>query len=93
MSERISQQFALGHLVDAQAIDANGAGVRTQQPERQLEDDRLAGAAGAEQDAHLAFRDGETQVAQHDVIVKRHRDPVEHDRVGRRGLLGGAGNQ
>jgi hypothetical protein len=52
-----------------------------EQPERELEDHRLAGAAGAKQDPHRALRHGETAVAQHDVIVEGQRHAVEDDRV------------
>ncbi len=75
------QEIELRHLIDALAVDENRAFVRAQQAERQLEDDRLAGAAGAEQDAHVAFRHGEAEIAKHDVIVESERDALEGDRV------------
>ena len=55
-------------------------GVGTQQAENQLEHDRLAGAARAEQDAHAAPRDAEADVAQDDVVVEGEGDLVEDDR-------------
>ena len=47
-------QLALAHPIDALAVDPDDAGVRPQQPEHQLEDRRLPGAARAEKDLGVA---------------------------------------
>ena len=46
--------LVFGQLIDALALDPDGAGVRLQQAENQLQDGRLAGAAGAQEDLGVA---------------------------------------
>ncbi len=74
------QQIDFRHLVDALAVDGDGARVGPQQAENQLQDDRLAGAAGAQQHRHAGFRHRKADVAQHDVIVEGERHVLEHHR-------------
>ena len=80
--ERVPQLPALGHpghaehvdLVRLQAqevdlaIEADLAGARAQQAEQRLDDGRLAGAVGAQDDAQLARQD-----LQRDAVDGRHR--------------------
>ena len=73
-------QIALGHAIDALAVDENRARVGPKQSENELEHDRFPGAARAEQDLHASLRDAEADVAQDDVVVEGERDLVEHDR-------------
>ncbi len=61
------------------------AGVRAEESQNQLEEDGLARAARAEQDAHAAARNGEADVAEDDVVVEGKGDPVEDDGEIRRG--------
>src|SRR5262249_36569459 len=74
------QQFAFGKVVDPLSVQENLAAVRTQQAETELEDDRLAGAALAEQQRGPAGRHAEAQVVENDVFVERERDVLEFDR-------------
>ena len=80
MSLRSCSRSHFRHPVDALAVDGDGARVRPQQAENQLQDDRLAGAARAQQHGHAALRHREADVAQHDVVVEGERHVLEHDR-------------
>ena len=73
-----AHEIALGHAIDALAIDENRAGVGPKQSENELEHDGLPAAAGAEQDLHASLRDAETDIAKDDVLVEGERDLVEH---------------
>ena len=58
-----AQQVALGQVVDALSVDGDRAGVRAEQAEDQLEQNRLARTAGAQQKPQAALRDAEADVA------------------------------
>jgi len=49
--------------VDALAVDEDGPAIGPEEPQHQLQQNGLPGAAGAEQDPHAAARDAEADVA------------------------------
>src|SRR5204862_3378633 len=53
--------------------------IGAQETERQFQDERLARAAGPEEDAHRAPGHGEAQLLHHDEIVEGERDLLERD--------------
>ena len=61
-------------------LTMNRARVGPQQAENQLEDDRLSGAARAEQDRHAGLRHAETDFFEDDVIVEGEGHLVEDNR-------------
>jgi hypothetical protein len=72
-------QLALGHRVDALAVHPDHAGVGPEQPQDQLEDRGLPGAAGPEEDLRVTGNQREAHLAENDPVVERQRHLVEHD--------------
>ena len=72
-------QLVLAHLVDALAVHPDDAAVRLEQPENELEDRRLPGAARAEKDLGVPGDEREADVAQDHLVVERQRHVVEDD--------------
>ena len=79
MSPRTAIICDIGHGVDALAPDSDGTGIRFQQPEDHLEDDRLAGPARAEQHGHVPGLHREADFAKDHVVVEGKRHLVELD--------------
>jgi hypothetical protein len=83
------QQLLLTHPIDLDAVDPDPAGVGRQQAERELEDGRLAGAAGAEKNFGEAGIHLEADALQDHLVVEGQVDVIEHDhRLVARSALG-----
>ena len=78
------KQVALLHLIHALAAHVHLAGVGPEQPQNQLEDRGLAGAAGTEDQLRVPRQQGEADVAQHHLVVEgqRHVPQLHGRRVG-----------
>ena len=61
------------------AENPDGARIRLQQPEHQLQDRRLAGAAGAQEDLGVPGLQREADILENDFVVKREVHAIEHD--------------
>jgi hypothetical protein len=83
--------LGLGHLVDALALDPDGAAIGLEQAEDQFQDGRLAGPARAQEDLGMALPDGEAQALEDDLLVEGEVDLFEHDDRGV-GVDGGGGD-
>src|SRR5262245_46827348 len=75
-----AQQLGLAHVVDALTVYVDGASVGAQESENELENDRLAGAAGTEQHHHAGARDAEVDVAEHLMVTEGKRHVFEYHR-------------
>ena len=76
-----------GVVVDELPVHPDLPGIRLQQAENQLQRDRFARAARAEDDLRVAAPELEADIAQHDRVVERQRHMVEDDdRIVRSGL-------
>ena len=69
----------LAQLIDAFAVDPHLAAVSLQQSEQDLERQRLAGAAGAQDDLGVAAAQREADVLQNHLLVEGQRHVVEGD--------------
>ena len=73
-------ELRLAQVIDPFPADADDPGIRLQEAEHQLEQDRLARAARAQHDQHRAARHREADVAQDLDVVERQRHMLELDR-------------
>jgi hypothetical protein len=85
---------ALGHVGDLFAEEQDAALVGAQQAVGQLEQDALAHAGGAEQNARLSRRNGEADVFEHRRAVEGDGDVAkDDDRAGGEGCLPAPGSE